>query len=112
MSLSVNGIKRNARIQVEQDFDPILKNLKFKKLGKPCDEMLLTTGRRYKHYRANEDRINLKDDLKNYQILITKQLVDEVHRSLHGVFGNHLGITKIIIAYRQMYYYPNKTRLN
>ena len=39
--------------------------------------------------------------VKNCQIFIPKQLVDEVQRSLHGEFGKHPGITKTVIAYRQ-----------
>ena len=68
------------------------------------------TDSRYKNYKANEDRIILKDGLlfrkyfgetgsvKYYQILIPKQLVKEVLRSLHGEFGKHPGIFKTIIA--------------
>ena len=85
--------------------------------------MLLTTDKRFKHYKANEDRIVLKDGLlfrknygetgniKYYQLLIPKQLVDEVLWSLHGEFGKHPRITKTIIAYRQKYYYPNMAKL-
>ena len=85
--------------------------------------MLLATDRRYKHYRANEDRIILKDGLlfrkyygetggvKYYQILIPKQIVNEVLRNLHGEFGKHPGVTKTIIAYREKYYYPNMAQL-
>ena len=92
---SLHGIKANARIRVEQDTDLIVKNLKLKILGQPYDDVLLTTDRRFQHYRANEDRIILKDGLllrkyygdtgnvKYYQILIPKQLVNEVRRSLH-----------------------------
>ena len=113
---SLHGIKANARIRVEQDVDLVLKNLKLKIIGQPYDDVLLTTDRRFKHYKANEDRIILKDGLlfrkyygntgsvKNYQILILKQLVKEVLRSLHGDFGKHPGITKMIIAYRGKYY--------
>ena len=50
-------------------------------------------------------------NIKNYQILIPKQLVDEVLWSLHGEFGKHPGITKTINAYRQKYYYPNMAKL-
>ena len=115
-SYSINGIKANARIRVEQDADLVLKNLKLKIFGQPHDDVLLTTNRRFKHYKANEDRIILKDGLlfrkyygetgsvKNYQILIPKQLVNEVLRNLHGEFGKHPGITKTIIAYREKYY--------
>ena len=122
-SYSINGINASARIRVEQDADLVLKNLKLKILGQPQDDVLLATERRYKHYKANEDRIILKDGLlfrkyygetgsvKYYQILIPKQLVNEVLRNLHGEFGKHLGITKTIIAYREKYYYPNMAKL-
>ena len=115
---SVHGIKANARIRVQQDTDLVLKNLKLKILGQPYDDVLLTAERRFKHYKANEDRIILKDGLllrkyygdtgnvKYYQILIPKQLVNEVLQNLHGDFGRHPGITKTIIAYREKFYYP------
>ena len=122
-SYSINGIKASARIRVEQDADLVLKNLKLKILGQPQDDVLLVTDRRYKHYKANQDRIILKDGLlfrknygetgsvKYYQILIPKQLVNEVLWNLHGEFGKHPGITKTIIAYREKYYYPNMAQL-
>ena len=100
-----------------------MKNLKLKILGQPHDDVLLATERRFKHYKANEGRIILKDGLlfrkyygetgsvKYYQILITKQLVNEVLRHLHGEFGKQSGITKTIIAYREKYYYPNRAQL-
>ena len=122
-SYSINGIKASARIRVEQDANLVLKNLKVKILGQPHDDVLLVTDRRYKHYKADEDRIILKDGLlfrkyygesgsvKYYQILIPEQLVNEVLRNLHGEFGKHPGITKTIIAYRENYYYPNMAQL-
>ena len=58
---SLHGIKAKARIRVEQDADLVLKNLKLKTLGQPYDNVLLTADRRFKHYKANEDRIILKD---------------------------------------------------
>ena len=82
---TLQGIKADARIRVEQDADLLLKNLKLKILDQPHDDVLLTTDRRFKHYKANEDRIILKDGLllrkyygdtgnvKYYQILIPKQ---------------------------------------
>ena len=96
MSYSINGIEANARIRVQQDVDLVLKIMKLKILGQPYDEVLIMTDSRYKNYKANEDRIILKDGLrfrkffgetgsvKYYQILIPKQLVKEVLRSLHG----------------------------
>ena len=122
-SYSMNGIKANARIRVEQDVDLVLKNLKLKILGQPFDEVLLMTDSRYKNYKANEDRIILKDGLlyrkyfgetgsvKYYQILIPKQLVKEVLRSLHGEFGRHPGIFKTIIDCREKYYFPKMAQL-
>ena len=83
----------------------------------------MTTDRRFTHYKANEDRIILKDGLllrkyygdtgsvKYYQILIPKQLINEVFRSLHGDFGKHPGIIKTIIAYREKQYYPTTAQL-
>ena len=60
-SYSFHGIKANARIRVEQDADLVLKNLKLKILGQPHDNVLLTTDRRFRHYKANENSIILKD---------------------------------------------------
>ena len=112
----MNGIKANAQIRVQQDVDLVLKNRKLKTLVKPYDEVLLTTDRRYKHYKANEDRIILKDGLlfrnsysetvsvKYYRNLIPEQLVDEVFQNQHGEFGELPGITKTIVAYREKYY--------
>ena len=51
------------RIRVDQDGDLVLNNLKLKILGQPYDDVLLTTDRRFTHYKANEDRIILKDGL-------------------------------------------------
>ena len=122
-SFSMNGIKAIARIRVEQDVDLVLKNMKLKILGQPYDEVLIMTDSRYKNYKANEDRIILKDGLmfrkffgetgsvKYYQFLIPKQLVKEVLRSLHGEFGKHPGIFKTIIAYREKCYFPKMAQL-
>ena len=122
-SYSMNSIKATARIRVEQDVDLVLKNLKIKILGQPFDEVLIMTDSRYKRYKTNEDRIILKDgqlyrkyfgetgSVKYYQILIPKQLVKEVLRSLHGEFGKHPGIFKTIIACREKYYFPKMAQL-
>ena len=59
-SYSMNGMKANARIRIEQNVDLVLKNMKLKILGQPHDEVLITTESRYKHYKANEDRKILK----------------------------------------------------
>ena len=121
-SYSMNGIKANTRIRVEQDVDFVLKNMKLKISGQPYDDVLTITDSRYKNYKAKEDRIMLKDGLlfrkyfgetssvKYYQFLIPKQLV-KVLRSLHGEFGKHPGIFKTIIAYREKYYFPKMAQL-
>ena len=123
MSYFINGIQTNAQIRVEQDAALVMKNLKLKILGQPHDNVLLTTDRRFKHYKANEDLIILKDELlfrkyygetcsvKYCHIFISKQLVNDVLRSLHGEFGKHPGITKTKLAYREKNYYPNMAQL-
>ena len=68
-SYSIKVIKANAQIQVEEDADIVPKNLKLKILGQPHDDVLLTLDKHFRHYKANEDRIILKDGLpsrKNY----------------------------------------------
>ena len=119
----MNGTKAKAKIRVEQDVDLVLKNLELKILGQPYDEVLIMSDSRYKNYKANEDRIVLKDGLlfgkyfgetssvKYCQILIPKQLVKEVLRSLHGDFGKHPGFFKTVIAYREKYYFPKMAQL-
>ena len=83
----------------------------------------MITDSRYKNYKANEDSIVLKDGLlfrknfgetgsvKYYQILIPKQLVKEVLRSLHGEFGKHPAIFKTISVNREKYYFPKMAEL-
>ena len=122
-SCSIKGIKANARIPVEQDADIVLNNLKLKILGQPLDDMLLTTDRRFKHYKANEDRTILENELlfrknygatgsvKYYQNIIPRQLVNGVIRSLHGKIGKQPGTTKTINAYRGKYYNIKKIQL-
>ena len=112
-SHSIHRIEANARIRVEHDVDLVLKNEKLEILGHPYDEVLLTTDKRFKHYKVKEDCIILKDGLlfriyyeetgniKYYQILILKQLVDEVLWSLNGQFGKHPGITNTINALKR-----------
>ena len=62
-SYSMDGIKANSGIRVEQDVDLLLKNMKLKILGQPHDEVSMMTDSRYKNYRAKEDRIIFKDGL-------------------------------------------------
>ena len=62
-SHSMNGIKANARIRVDQDVNLVLKKLKLKVIGQPHDEILMMTDSRYENYKANEDSIIFKDGL-------------------------------------------------
>ena len=112
---SMNGIRANARIRVEQDVYFVLKNKKTKILGHPHDEVIMMTDSRYKYYKANEDRVILKDGLlfrenfgekgsaKYCQTLIPKQLFNKVLRSLNGEFGKQPRIFKTKIAYWEKY---------
>ena len=59
----MNRIKVKAPKRVEQNFDLILKNLQHEIHGQIYDEVLLTADARYKHYKANEDRIIFNDRL-------------------------------------------------
>ena len=116
-------MKANARIQVDQDADLVLKKPKLKRFDQPHDDVRMTTDRRLRHHKANDDRIILKGGLlfreynvetgcaKYYQTLIPKQLVSEVLRSLHGEFGKHLEITKTIIGLKEKYFYPSMAQL-
>ena len=91
----MNGIIVKAQIWVEEDVDSVLKNLKLKTFGQPHDEVLLKMQRKYKRYKANEDRITIKERLlflkyygktgqaKNYLLPKPKQVVNEVLQSLH-----------------------------
>ena len=82
-------------------------------IGQPYDEVIIMTDSRYKHYKANEDRVILNDGLlfrkkigetgtvKYCQILIPKQLLNEGLHSLHGEYDKHT------FAYREKHYFPN-----
>ena len=112
-SYSMKGIKTNGQIGEKQDVDVVLKNMKLKILGQPHDEGLIMTDSRYKNYKANEDRIILKDGLlyrkyfgktgsvKYCEIFIPKHLVNKVLRNLHRELEKHSGISKTMSAYRE-----------
>ena len=60
-SCSMNGIKANARIRVEQDVDFVLENVQLKIFSQPHDEVIMMPDSRYKNYKASEDGIILED---------------------------------------------------
>ena len=98
--------------------------MKLKILGQPYVEVLILTDSRDKNYKANEDRIVLKHGLlfrknfgetgsvKYYQILIPKQLVEEVLRSLYGEFGKHPGIFKKIYLFTRKNIFSENGAIN
>ena len=119
----MNGTQANVRIREEQDVDLVLKNMKLKILDQPHDGVLMMTDSRNKNYKANGDRIILKDGVlfrkyfekpeasKITKFSFPKQLVKKVLRSVHGEFGIHPGISKTIIAYREKFYFPKMAQL-
>ena len=72
-SYSINGINANAQIGTERNAVPVLKNLKLKILGQPHDLVLLTTDRRFKHYK--QMRIALFSKMDCYSGNTTEKLV-------------------------------------
>ena len=94
----------NARIQVEQVVDSVLENLKLKKLGQPYDEVLFELDRQFKHFKAKNRLLLRKSyaetgNVKYYQNLIPKKIIDEVHWSLHVDVCRHPGFIKTINPY-------------
>ena len=57
----MKAIKANARILVQQDVDLALKCLEQQILRQPSDEVLLTSSRQNKHYKANKVRMFLQN---------------------------------------------------
>ena len=96
-----------------QDVDLVLRKLKLKLVGQPYVEVILTTDDGCKRYKANEDRIILKDGkpfrknyreiggVKCYQVFFPKHFVDDLLWNLHGETGRHPGLIKILIAYKE-----------
>ena len=56
-------IKADAQLRLQKDVDITLKNVKLKIFSQPYDEVLLVTDRRYRHYKANDDRIIFEDGI-------------------------------------------------
>ena len=120
-SYSLNRIKANARIRTEQNVHVALKNLKLKILGQLFDEVLLRTDSCFKQYKANEDHLTLMpcSSRSTTEKLVTSNITKcpcrknlwMKCRNLHGEFGGHLVITKILTAYPKKSYFPNKARL-
>ena len=95
----------------------ILEKMKLKLLGQRHDEVLIKTDLRYKHYRMNTalilkmayysgKKFGKTGGVRYYQILIPRQLVNQVLPSLHEEFRKHPGIAKTEIAHRENYHFP------
>ena len=108
----------NAKIRLEQNNDPVLRNVRAKIEGEPFDESAFTQDNRYQHNLQNIPRIETRQDIlarkyyndigqiSHYQILLPKQLLEEFLQALHGHNANHPGITKMIQEAQQKYYCP------
>ena len=111
-------IRNNAQIRIEQDTDPVLRNLKLMILKEPYDEQRLKLCPRGQKYLQNLERIHIKDgllmrkyygetgEIKYNQILLPEHLVQEILEHHHGKYGRHPGITKVIQQCREKYYFP------
>ena len=83
--------------------------------GEHFDESAFTQDNRYQHYLQNIHRIGIRQDIlarkyyndigqiSHYQILLSKQLLEEFLQALHGHNANHPGRTKMIQKARQKY---------
>ena len=131
-TLSTNLVKQHPDIQVrlrktnqiiiEQSKDAVLQQLKAKLLHEEYSENLLQQDARYRHYANNLERIVLKDEIltmqyfdetanvKYHQILHPQDLLQELLQSLPGTAHNHPGISKMLQAIRQRYYYPSMAK--
>ena len=101
----------------------MLKILNLKIVGQSDGDVILTTNRRFKYFKANEDLFNLKEGLlfrkyykenssvKYCQNLITKQLVNEELLKIHEESEKQPGITKTKIWYREKHHYQKMTQL-
>ena len=110
--------KDYAKIRLEQNNDPVLRNLRARSEGESYDETEFTQDYRYKRYLQIIPRIEIRQDvltrryyndtgmISHYQVLLPKQLLDEFLHALHGHNANHPEITKMIQEGRQKYYYP------
>ena len=114
--------KDNAKIRLEQNNDPVLRNLRARIESESYDETEFTQDYRNKHYLQKLPRIEVQQDvltrkyyndtgmISHYQVVLSKQLLDEFLHALHGQIANRPGITKLIQEARQKYYYPSKAK--
>ena len=113
---TVNHRKRYFRdiaiIPLEQNIDPVLRNLRVKTEGELLDEAAFTEDNQYQHLQ-NIPNLEIRQDilarkyyndigqLSHCQFLLPKQLLDEFLHALNGQNANLPGITKMIHEARQ-----------
>ena len=61
--VNIAKITKPSRIVKEQDSDPTSLKFKWKMMGLPFDEQILSNDARYKHFSRNKKRIISKDDI-------------------------------------------------
>ena len=112
-------LTKPSRILIEQASDPTLLNFKREMLGLPFDEQILLNDARYMHYSRNKKRIIIKGDtlcrqyyndlgeVSHLQVVLHGQFLKALLQSLHGLAGEHPGISKMMQENRQKYYFPS-----
>ena len=119
----IGAKKEEPLIRAEQHNDRLLRNLKLYLLGElqtfwECKEL---TG--FKNYERNLKRLIIRDGLvvreyynetgkvSHYQTYLPQKLLQESLEHMHGKYGKHPGITKMIQDFRQRFYYPNIAKI-
>ena len=110
--------KDNAKIRIEQNNDPVLRNLRNIVKKQKFDENEFKSDARYGHYQQNLQRTEVHNNvlerryyddtvrISHYQIYLPQQLLNELLHSRHGQSAKQPGTTKTIQKARQKYYYP------
>ena len=110
-------------IAVEQNNDVIFQQLRLQILKESYSETILSQDNRYQHYCRQMDRLSVLDEIitrqyfdetgsvKYNQVLLPKNLVQELLESLHGKANKHPGISKKLIEIRQKFYYPGIAKI-
>ena len=100
-------------IAVEQNNDIILQQLRLKILKESYSETILLQDNRYQLYCRQMDRLSVMNEIitRQYfdetgsvrynQVLLLKQLVQELLESLYGKANKHPGISKMLIEFRR-----------
>ena len=108
--------KDNAKIRIEKNNDPVLRNLRKIVEKQISDENEFISDTRYKYYQQNLPRTEVRNDvlvrkyyddtgmISHYQLLLPHQLPNEFLHSLHGQSAKSPGIAKKIQEARRKRY--------